>query len=105
VIINIADLAAFESWPLRAARDGQGSGGAHDRALARQLAQTIRVNAIAPGVVLLPEGMSTERPIAWPGPPRYGVTGNRTMWRGPWSISSMPPLSPAKYFWWTADGT
>lgn len=57
VIVNIADLAAFEHWP------GYLPHGASKAALvylteglARVLAPRIRVNAIAPGTVLLPDG-------------------------------------------------
>jgi pteridine reductase len=55
-IVNIADLAAFESWPAyiphsisKAAIVKMTSG------MARVLAPEIRVNAIAPGAVLLPD--------------------------------------------------
>ena len=58
-IVNIADLAAFETWP------GYLPHGITKSAivkmthgLARMLAPEVRVNAIAPGVVLLPEGWS-----------------------------------------------
>lgn len=58
-IVNLADLAALETWPgyvphgLTKAAVLQMT-----RALARVLAPEVRVNAIAPGVVLLPEGWS-----------------------------------------------
>ena len=57
VIINMADLAAFETWggyiphSMSKAAIVQMT-----RALAKKLAPKIRVNAIAPGVVLLPDG-------------------------------------------------
>lgn len=55
-IINIADLAAFETWPPYVPHGVSKSGLVYlTRALARVLAPRIRVNAIAPGTVLLPE--------------------------------------------------
>jgi pteridine reductase len=56
VIINIADLAAFETWPAYVPHGVSKAGVVYlTRALARVLAPRIRVNAIAPGTVLLPE--------------------------------------------------
>ena len=55
-IINIADLAAFETWPAYVPHGVSKSGLVYlTGALARLLAPRIRVNAIAPGTVLLPE--------------------------------------------------
>jgi len=55
-IINIADLAAFEIWPPYVPHGVSKAGLVYlTRALARVLAPRIRVNAIAPGTVLLPE--------------------------------------------------
>lgn len=55
-IINIADLAAFEIWPPYLPHGVSKTGVVYlTRALARLLAPKIRVNAIAPGTVLLPE--------------------------------------------------
>ena len=55
-IINIADLAAFEIWPGYLPHGVSKAGVVYlTRALARLLAPRIRVNAIAPGTVLLPE--------------------------------------------------
>ena len=55
-IINIADLAAFEIWPPYVPHGVSKAGVVYlTRALARVLAPRIRVNAIAPGTVLLPE--------------------------------------------------
>lgn len=57
VIINIADLAAFETWPAYVPHGLSKNGVvAMTRALANLLAPEVRVAAIAPGAVLLPEG-------------------------------------------------
>jgi pteridine reductase len=57
VIVNLADLGAFETWPGYVPHGISKAGVVQmTRALARVLAPRIRVNAIAPGVVLLPEG-------------------------------------------------
>jgi pteridine reductase len=58
-IVNIADLAAFETWPGYIPH-GITKGGVVQmtRALARVLAPEVRVNAIAPGTVLLPDDWS-----------------------------------------------
>ena len=56
-IVNIADLAAFETWPAYVPHGISKAGVVQmTRALARTLAPRVRVNAVAPGVVLLPEG-------------------------------------------------
>lgn len=56
VVINIADLAAFETWPAYIPHGLSKGGVVHmTRALARVLAPDVRVNGIAPGTVLLPE--------------------------------------------------
>jgi pteridine reductase len=58
-IVNIADLAAFETWPAYIPHGITKAGLVQmTRALARALAPRVRVNAVAPGAVLLPE--------AWP---------------------------------------
>lgn len=55
-IVNIADLAAFETWPGYIPHGVSKSGLVYvTRALARVLAPRIRVNAVAPGTVLLPD--------------------------------------------------
>jgi pteridine reductase len=61
VIVNIADLAAFETWPAYVPHGISKNAIVHmTRALARVLAPDIRVAAVAPGTVLLPEGWSEE---------------------------------------------
>ncbi len=60
-IVNIADLAAFETWPAYIPHGLTKSAVVHmTRSLARVLAPDVRVNAIAPGTVLLPENFSQE---------------------------------------------
>lgn len=55
VIINISDLAGLESWSAYIPHGISKAGVIHmTRALAHALAPKIRVNAIAPGTVLLP---------------------------------------------------
>ena len=61
VIINIADLAAFETWPAYIPHAITKAGVVHmTRALARALAPGIRVNGVAPGAVLLPDHWTSE---------------------------------------------
>ncbi len=56
VIVNIADLAAYETWPAYVPHAITKSGVVQmTRGLARALAPDIRVNAVAPGAVLLPD--------------------------------------------------
>jgi pteridine reductase len=60
-IVNIADLAAFETWPAYIPHGLSKSGVVYmTRALARVLAPEVRVAGIAPGTVLLPEGWSQD---------------------------------------------
>lgn len=60
-IVNIADLAGLESWPGYIAHGISKAGIIHmTTSLARVLAPDIRVNAIAPGAVLLPESWNPE---------------------------------------------
>jgi len=55
-IVNLADLAAFETWPGYVPHGISKAGVVQmTRALARTLGPRIRVNAVAPGAVLLPE--------------------------------------------------
>ena len=58
-IVNIADLAAFETWPAYVPHGITKAGVVQmTRALARVLGPSIRVNAVAPGAVLLPPSWS-----------------------------------------------
>jgi len=60
-IVNIADLAAFENWPGYIPHSISKAGVVKmTSALARVLAPEIRVNAIAPGAVLLPANWTPE---------------------------------------------
>lgn len=55
-IVNLADLAAFETWPDYVPHGIAKAGVVQlTRALARVLAPAVRVNAVAPGAVLLPD--------------------------------------------------
>jgi len=55
-IVNLADLAAFETWPEYIPHGISKAGVVQmTRALARAFAPDVRVNAIAPGAVLLPD--------------------------------------------------
>lgn len=56
-IVNIADLAAFETWPAYLPHCASKSGVVQlTRSLARVLAPDVRVGGVAPGTVLLPDG-------------------------------------------------
>ena len=60
-VVNIADLAAYETWPAYVPHTITKAGVVQmTRALARALAPRVRVNAVAPGAVLLPEGWNAE---------------------------------------------
>jgi len=57
VVVNIADLSAFQPWPSYAHHSVSKAGLVQlTRVAARALAPEIRVNCIAPGTVLPPEG-------------------------------------------------
>ena len=61
VIVNIADLAAFETWPAYVPHAITKAGIVQmTRGLAHALAPEIRVNAVAPGAVLLPDEWNAE---------------------------------------------
>ena len=56
VIINITDLSAYQTWTGYAHHSASKAGlVALTRVMAAELAPNIRVNAIAPGTVLLPD--------------------------------------------------
>lgn len=60
-VVNIADLAGLESWPAYVPHGISKAGVIQMTcSLARALAPTVRVNAVAPGAVLLPEDFSDE---------------------------------------------
>lgn len=62
VILNITDLSAFQTWKTYAHHAASKAGlVALTKVMAAELAPTIRVNAIAPGTVLLPANASEEK--------------------------------------------
>jgi pteridine reductase len=61
VIVNITDVAALEAWPLFTPHAAAKAGLAHlTRSLARAFGPGVRVCAVAPGPVLLPDGTGDE---------------------------------------------
>ncbi|HEY4307791.1 MAG TPA: SDR family oxidoreductase [Gemmatimonadaceae bacterium] len=59
-IVNICDLAAFETWPAYVPHGLSKAGMVYlTRALARVLAPEVRVGGIAPGAVLLPDSWNS----------------------------------------------
>jgi pteridine reductase len=61
LIVNIADLSAFQAWPQYVHHAVSKAGLVHlTRVLARALAPTVRVNCIAPGTVLPPTDFDAE---------------------------------------------
>lgn len=62
LIINISDLSAFQVWP-EYAHHAAGKAGLVQltKVMATELAPNIRVNAIAPGTVLLPDNAPTSK--------------------------------------------
>ena len=82
LIVNIADLSAFQAWPSYVAHSVSKAGLVHlTRVLARALAPDVRVNCIAPGTVLPPTGYTeaesdpkgTRRVIGREGTPEDAV--------------------------------
>ncbi len=62
VIINIADLAAYETWPAYVPHAISKAGVVKmTESLARVFGPKLRVNAIAPGAILLPEDWDEEQ--------------------------------------------
>ena len=62
VILNITDLSAFQTWKTYVHHAASKAGlVALTKVMAAELAPTIRVNAIAPGTVLLPANASEEK--------------------------------------------
>jgi NAD(P)-dependent dehydrogenase (short-subunit alcohol dehydrogenase family) len=62
VILNITDLSAFQVWPGYAHHAASKAGlVALTKSLAAELAPAVRVNAIAPGTVLLPDNAPPEK--------------------------------------------
>ncbi len=62
VIINITDLSAFQTWPNYAHHSASKAGlVALTKVMAAELAPHVRVNAIAPGTVLLPDDASEQK--------------------------------------------
>jgi NAD(P)-dependent dehydrogenase (short-subunit alcohol dehydrogenase family) len=58
-IVNITDLSAHQTWPRFADHSASKAGlEALTRVMAAELAPHVRVNAIAPGTLLLPDGAS-----------------------------------------------
>jgi pteridine reductase len=85
-IVNIADLAGIQAWPSYHAHGAAKAALIHlTRSLARALGPRVRVNAVAPGAVLLPEGYSEtvadglikETPLRRLGEPRNVVDAVR----------------------------
>lgn len=65
LVINITDLSAYQLWPGYAHHGVSKAGLAWlTKAMALELAPHIRVNAIAPGTVLLPENAPPEK-VKW----------------------------------------
>jgi pteridine reductase len=62
VIVNVTDVAVLEAWPLFAPHAAAKAGLAQlTRSLARAFAPEVRVCAVAPGPVLLPDGSDDAR--------------------------------------------
>jgi pteridine reductase len=76
-IVNISDLAAFETWPAYIPHAISKIGIVRmTESLARVLAPDIRVNAIAPGAVMLPESWDAETAERFAETTPLGRTGD-----------------------------
>jgi NAD(P)-dependent dehydrogenase (short-subunit alcohol dehydrogenase family) len=65
LIVNITDLSAYQTWPGYAHHSASKAGlVALTRVMAAELAPHVRVNAVAPGTVLLPDDASEDK-IRW----------------------------------------
>ncbi|MGD8873079.1 MAG: SDR family oxidoreductase [Gemmatimonadota bacterium] len=91
-VINIADLAAFQAWIDRPHHAVSKAALVHlTKVQARALAPEVRVNAIAPGSVMRPEGWTEERwlevarraPLGRPGTPEDVVQAVLYLARAP----------------------
>ena len=83
VIVNITDVAALEAWPLFAPHAAAKAALAQlTRSLARAFAPEVRVCAVAPGPVLLPDGSdeATARAAGRRAPRSGGWDRPRTSW-------------------------
>lgn len=77
VIVNIADLAAYETWPAYVPHAITKAGVVQmTRGLARALAPEIRVNAVAPGAVLLPDAWQDDAATRLAGTTPLGRLGS-----------------------------
>ncbi len=77
VIVNIADLAAYETWPAYVPHAITKAGVVQmTRGLARALAPEIRVNAVAPGAVLLPDAWQDDAATRLSGTTPLGRLGS-----------------------------
>ena len=75
-IVNIADLAAYETWPGYIPHGISKAGVVQmTRNLAQILAPDVRVNGIAPGSVLMPDHLSAEETAAFNKGTRMGRVG------------------------------
>lgn len=89
LIVNVADLSAFQAWPSYAHHSASKAGLVQlTRVAARALAPDVRVNCIAPGTVLPPgeyldvetgRAASTSRDASGAALPESDPTGERTV--------------------------